>query len=73
MVQSGWRNRIDKYGGWSHFQSRIGSNSFGAKVAQHFCKVDPSLLTHLFDPDLEVISQHDTDKMKEFLRPQISI
>jgi hypothetical protein len=37
------------------------------------CKVDLSLFTHLFDPDLEVISQHDTDKMKEFLRPKISI
>ncbi len=39
------------------FQSRFGSNSFGAKVARCFWRVDPSFVNSFV---LEVISQRDT-------------
>jgi len=39
------------------FSSKSGSDSFGAKVAHHFERRIRVLLTHLFDPNLKVISQ----------------
>jgi hypothetical protein len=54
MSQSRLRNWIRKYRGRSHFQSRIGSGSFGAKVVRYFWEVDPGLLTRLIDPNIQV-------------------
>jgi hypothetical protein len=54
MSRSRSRNWIKKYRGRSHFQSRIGSGSFGAKVAQCFWEVDLGLLTWLLNLNIKV-------------------
>jgi hypothetical protein len=54
MSQSGLRNWIEKYRGRSCFHSRIGSGSFGTKVARCFWGVDPGLLTRSLNLNLKV-------------------
>jgi hypothetical protein len=60
MCWSGLKDPDLEKEGVEPFQSKSGSDSFGAKVACHFEGLDLwVLITHLFDPNLKSISQCD--------------